>query len=273
MSYFRRMAMRSRKVVPVDGCIHATYNAAAATTAAVIYRNNGGVDWVSVDGIKLSSPTAQVALTAGEHDVAVHISGANIGYLFQRQPITALSFASLGSSVAVSNIQNIATSATSLESVELGDWTAASVTNLYEAFYDCSKLSSLDVGSLDVGSCANFSRTFRNTALDLSGVSKWRPSAATLFNACFYSNAVTEVYDLEAWELPNVTSMKEIFRANSKLQVVKMPRTFDPTGITFEMAFLSDNALTAIYVPSEYLTAYQTALANANVNLSKLTTY
>lgn len=276
MSAFRRLCFLSKKVVPKDGCVHAVYQADAATTSKVIYSNGGGIDWVSVDGVRLASPTTAVALTAGTHDVACHVKsgGGSLYNCFYKQPVTSISFASLGDNVGVTDMYQFASECSKLTSVDFGEWKGAGLWRLALAFYNSGALAELSgIGGIDTSAVTNLNTAFLGVPADLSGIASWFVPLVTDISHAF-AWCSSEVIDMEGWGCTTaLTTMEEAFRNNSKLKVVKMPRTLDPTSVNFNMAFLATAALTTVYVPSEYMDAYKTAMSNGYIDLTKLTAY
>lgn len=262
--------------MPKDGCVHAVYQADAATTSKVIYSNGGGIDWVSVDGVKLASPTTAVALTAGTHDVACHVKsgGGSLYNCFYKQPVTSISFASLGDNVGVTDMYQFASECSKLTSVDFGEWKGAGLWRLMQTFYNSSTLAELSgIGGIDTSAVTTLFRAFQGVPADLSGIASWSVPLVTTMKGCF-SWTSSELIDMEGWGCTTaLTTMAECFRNNSKLKVVKMPRSLDPSAVDFQYAFMATAALTTVYVPSEYMDAYKTAMSNANIDLTKLTAY
>ena len=108
-------------------------------------------------------------------------------------------------------------SLTTVTGMELFD--TSRVTNMNSMFYDCIKLTSLDVSNFDTSKVTNMSHMFENcyklTSLD---VSNFNTSNVTDMSGMFFScSKLTTIYASDRWTTANVTSSSNMFKSCSSL--------------------------------------------------------
>ena len=276
MSQLRRLIMTLNKPVVVDDCIRGVYYAADSTTSRVVACTAGQFDWATVDGVQLASPTTATVMSEGLHNVVLHIKSATslrLGSMFRTLPYTSLDLSTAGLSNRALNMGNAMDSMTYLKSLNLGPYDFGTCANLYEAFYADSALVIDDTSGFNLTNATVLTRAFRGVASTKWNCAKWNCSKVTNAKGLFYQAlASTDVVDMEAWQCPSLTNLDEAFRNNSNAFVVRMPRALDPSKCSFQYAFLVAGVAN-VYVPSAQLDAYKTAMANANITLSKIVAY
>ena len=99
----------------------------------------------------------------------------------------------------------------------------SNITNMAYLFYDCSKLTELDISNLDTSNVTTMSYMFSGcTALTSLDISSFNTSNVTdmygMFNSC---TALTEL-DISNLDTSNVTTMKYMFRNCNKLTSLNM---------------------------------------------------
>lgn len=276
MSYFRRMILDANKPEVVDNCIRGVYYSADSTTARQVIKRAGYFDWATVDGVLLATPTTSTVMTEGNHDVVLHIKSStslSLNSMFYTQPYVSLDFSTAGLGNRTLTMSAALTAMTKLTSINLGKYNFGTCTSAYELFAWNSNLVLDNTGGFDFNNCADMTRMCRSAKKTVYDCAKWGCASTTNLKGIFYDAlALTDLVDMEAWQCTSLTDVSEAFRNNSNAFVVKMPRVLDPSGVNFQYAFIA-SGVTAVYVPSAYLDAYKTAMANANIDTSKIVAY
>lgn len=270
------MILDANKPEVVDDCIRGVYYAADSTTARQVARSAGRFDWATVDGVQLASPTTSTVMTEGNHDVVLHIKSSttfSLNAVFRTLPYVSLDFSTAGLGNRTVTMSGAMDSMTKLTSINLGKYDFGTCTSCYETFAWDGDLVFDNTGGFNFNNVTDMSRMFRSVKKTVYNCAKWGCASTTTIKGLFYDAlALTDLVDMEAWQCTILTDMSEAFRNNSNAFVVKMPRVLDPSGVNFQYAFIS-SGVTAVYVPSTYLDAYKTAMANANIDTSKILAY
>lgn len=115
---------------------------------------------------------------------------------------------------------------------------ASNVLTLSRCFDRCSKVTTLDVSSWNIGRCTSLSRMFQGcillTHLDLSD---WNTSNVTAMDSMFMSNnslgemALTTIGDVSNWDTSKVTDMQRMFSLCTSLTTLNVSN-WDTSKVT-----------------------------------------
>ena len=139
-------------------------------------------------------------------------------------------------------------------------------------FFNCSKLTSLDVSNFDTSKVTNMSNMFYScsllTGLDLSG---FNTSAVTSMSDMFYNGSSLTSLDLSSFSTGKVTNMSNMFKNCSSLTSITFGNNFDTSQVT-NMSYMFQNCskLTSLDV-SNFDTSKVTNMSYMFFNCSKLT--
>ena len=119
-----------------------------------------------------------------------------------------------------------------LTSLDLSGFDTSKATSMHYMFADCSKLTSLDVSSFDTSKVTNMGGMFQDcnklTNLDLSSFNTSQVADMKfMFNSCYGLKNL----DVSSWNTGNVTSMKSMFRNCSGLTSLNVS-SFDTSNVT-----------------------------------------
>lgn len=88
-----------------------------------------------------------------------------------------------------------------------------SIKSLYATFLDCSKLTSVNMGSFDTSSVTDMRNCFNGcAALKNLDVSKWNTGSVTKMYGAFMGCQVLENIDVSKWNTESVTDMSQMFQ-------------------------------------------------------------
>ena len=147
----------------------------------------------------------------------------------------------------------------------------SNVTNMGSMFYDCSGLTSLDLGSFTTSNVTNMSNMFRGcsglTSLD---VSNFNTAKVTDIYAMFYDCSGLTSLDVSHFNTAKVTDMSNMFRGCSGLTSLDVSQfnTANVTNMSYMFAFCS--GLTSLDV-SSFNTAKVTNMSYMFIYCSGLT--
>ena len=136
---------------------------------------------------------------------------------------------------------------TEIENINLLD--TSNVTNMYQMFFGCSKLTNLDVSNFDTSNVTDmrfmFDSCYRLTSLD---VSKFDTSKVTSMSSMFSHCTNLASLDVSNFDTSNVTDMSFMFDNCSRLTSLDVNK-FDTSNVTnmYEM-FYYCNSLTSLDV-------------------------
>ena len=121
------------------------------------------------------------------------------------------------------------------------------VVNMYEMFYNCNSLTSLDVSNWDTSNVTDMSSMFFHCSDLISlDVTNFDTSNVTDMSSMFsYCNSLTSL-DLSNWDTSNVTDMSYMFRACNKLTSLDLSN-WDTSNVTdMSYMFTYCNSLTSL---------------------------
>ena len=124
---------------------------------------------------------------------------------------------------------------TKLTSLDLSGWDTSRVTDMQGMFYGCSKLTSLDLSGLDISSVTSMGGMFAGcsklTSLDLSD---WKTSSVTNISSMFQNCSSLTSLDLSSFNTSLVTNMGGMFQNCSSLTSLDLSdwKTSSVTGMS-----------------------------------------
>ena len=107
-----------------------------------------------------------------------------------------------------------------LETIDgLDTWDVSSVTTMYNMFYNCQALMSLDLRGWDTSNVTSMSQMFYNcnSLTSIEGIDQWDVSKVTSMEYLFYRCYVLPTLDLSGWNVSSVTNMKSMFSSCSSM--------------------------------------------------------
>ena len=132
----------------------------------------------------------------------------------------------------VTNMYNMFYSCYNLTSLDLSGFDTSKVTDMSNMFYNCSKLTSLDLSNFDTSKVTNMASMFRNcrglTSLDLSN---FDTSEVTDMSNMFYNCINLTSLDLSDFKASNVVNMNSMFYGCSKLTSLNLSN-FNTSNVT-----------------------------------------
>ena len=160
-------------------------------------------------------------------------------------------------------------SLTTVTGMELFD--TSRVTNMNSMFYDCIKLTSLDVSNFDTSKVTNMSHMFENcyklTSLD---VSNFNTANVTDMNTMFGTCSKLTSLDVSNFNTANVTDMHNMFNSCEGLTSLDVSN-FNTANVTdMSGMFFSCSKLTTIYASDRWTTANVTSSSNMFKSCSSL---
>ena len=119
-----------------------------------------------------------------------------------------------------------------LTTLDVSNFDISKITNMCGMFYNCSKLTTLDVNNFDTSNVTNMSFMFYNcnnlTALD---VNNFDTSNVTDMKQMFYNCSKLTTLDVSNFNTSNVTNMNQMFYNCSKLTTLDV-NNFDTSNVT-----------------------------------------
>ena len=112
----------------------------------------------------------------------------------------------------------------SLTSLDLSNWDTGNVTNMESMFNYCDKLTSLDVNNWDTSKVKNMRTIFYQckSLITVSNISSWNTGKVTDIASMFFGcNNLTSL-DLSNWDIGNVTNISSMFEGCSSLQTLNL---------------------------------------------------
>ena len=145
------------------------------------------------------------------------------------------------------------------------------VTNMGRMFYDCSKLTSLDVSKFNTANVTNMSYMFYNCkALTSLDVTHFNTANVTNMSGMFNSCSSLTSLDVTHFNTANVTTMNSMFYNCSKLTSLYLTN-FNTEKVTdMGRMFSGCQALTTIYASSKFVTPQVTNSSYMFYNCEKL---
>ena len=108
----------------------------------------------------------------------------------------------------------------------------SNVTNMYDMFYGCSVLTSLDISKFDTSNVTNMGYMFSNcSSLTSLDVSKFDTSNVTNMYGMFYYCSALTYLDVSKFNTSNVTNMAHMFSSCSSLTSLNISK-FDTSKVT-----------------------------------------
>ncbi len=131
----------------------------------------------------------------------------------------------------------------------------ANVTNMYRMFYECNKLSSLDLSNFNTANVTNMEEMFYScqnlSSLDLS---KFNTKEVKHMNSMFESCSALSSLDLSNFNTANVEFMDNMFNGCSVLTSLDLSN-FNTKEVRYMYSmFQACSALTTIYASDEFVT-------------------
>ena len=165
---------------------------------------------------------------------------------------------------------------TKLTNIDLASFDTSNVTNMESMFYNCSSLTSLDLGSnFDTSNVTNMSYMFSEcgslTSLDLG--SNFDTSNVTSMYRMFYNCSSLTSLDLgDKFDTSNVTNMIYMFYNCSSLTSLDLGSNFDTSNVTnmYQM-FYNCSSLTSLDLGDKFDTSNLTDMSSMFSSCSSLT--
>lgn len=161
---------------------------------------------------------------------------------------TSLKTVELASAPAVTNIESIFDSCSSLEALDITFLKSAPLTNMINAFYSCSSLKSLDLTGLDISRITDLTGVFQKcSSLKSLDLSPLNGGAVTNFENTFNGCEALVTLNLgESLGSGKLTTLKNTFSGCKSLTSLDL-RSFNTAKVTdMSYAFNSCHALTEI---------------------------
>ena len=161
--------------------------------------------------------------------------------------IKTLTFAKGMDTSKIKSIYNMFYNCSSLVSLDLSSFDTSNVTDASYLFCGCSSLTSLNISSFDTSSITNASSLFKDcsklVSLDLSN---WNTSSITNASYLFSYCSKLVSLDLSNWNTSNLTKASSLFRNCSSLVSLDLSN-FDMSKVTsYNNMFYNCNKLTNI---------------------------
>ena len=168
-----------------------------------------------------------------------------------------------------SNLSNITT-------IDLSTIDTSNVTNMYQMFYDCNSLTTLDLGdNFDTSNVTSMNYMFYGchdlTSLDLGD--KFDTSNVTTMKSMFIGcNKLTSLDLGDKFDTSNVTNMEYMFNNCSSLTSLDLGDNFDTSNVTeMESMFNSCSSLTSLDLGDKFDTSNVTNMYSMFYNCNSLT--
>ena len=171
-----------------------------------------------------------------------------------------------------SSLQDLFRDNTTIQKIDLSDWKNENVTNIYNMFYGCSKLTDLDLSNFNTTNVTTMYQMFINcsslTSLDLSN---FNTSKVTIMQSMFYGCSKLTELNLSSFNTKNVITMQQMFQDCKGLTELDLS-SFDTTKVTsmYYMFYTCEN-LTELDV-SNWNTSNVTDMTAMFYNCSNLKT-
>ena len=161
------------------------------------------------------------------------IANYNSSYLFYNfSKLTEIENISLLDTSNVTSMYQMFYECRSLTSLDLSNFDTSQVTNMVSMFYSCSKLTNLDVSKFDTSEVTNMSAMFRNcSSLTSLDVSKFDTSNVTDMHEMFRDCRSLTSLDLSNFNTSNVTDMTLMFRECESILELNVD-SFDTSNVT-----------------------------------------
>ena len=163
--------------------------------------------------------TAQATTTIDFQNSFQNFTPTNLSCWFGKSNnVTEVKGGSNLNTASVTNMSQTFYFCSKLTELDVSKWDTGSVTNMSSTFNSCSKLTELDVSNWDTGSVTNMSQTFLGcSGLTELDVSKWDTGSVTDMSSTFnYCSALTGL-DVSKWDTGSVTNMSSTFYSCSNL--------------------------------------------------------
>ena len=195
-------------------------NLLAAKTAIAQSISNKGVECSATD--KLSTFATKIdsiktGSTGGTGEKFVVPNGLKFGYSTVFDPEL----------YDVSNVTDMSVmfyECSRLTSLDLSGWNTSKAIYMENMFQECSRLTSLDLSGWNTSKVTDIRAMFHNcsalTSLDLSG---WNTSKVTDISGMFYNCSALTSIDLSGFSLISCTKAADIFRFDNNLVNLKLP--------------------------------------------------
>ncbi|MCI2041992.1 MAG: DUF285 domain-containing protein [Bacilli bacterium] len=157
----------------------------------------------------------------------------NSSYLFYNfSKLTEIENISLLDTSNVTSMYQMFYECRSLTSLDLSNFDTSQVTNMVSMFYSCSKLTNLDVSKFDTSEVTNMSAMFRNcSSLTSLDVNKFDTSNVTDMHEMFRGCRSLTSLDLSNFNTSNVTDMTLLFRECESILELNVD-SFDTSNVT-----------------------------------------
>ena len=158
-----------------------------------------------------------------------------------------------------------------LTSLDVTKFNTAKVTDMSNMFVNCSKLTSLDVTKFNTGNVTDMGYMFYNcSALTSLDVTNFNTMNVTNMRFMFYGCSSLTSLDVTKFNTEKVTNMNRMFYNCSKLTSLDVTN-FNTENVTnMSYMFSSCSALTTIYASDEFVTTNVETGSNMFFNCIKL---
>ncbi|MBQ6204979.1 MAG: BspA family leucine-rich repeat surface protein [Prevotella sp.] len=158
-----------------------------------------------------------------------------------------------------------------LTTLDVSSWDTGNVTDLTHTFYFCQKLNSLDISNWNTAKVTTLYNTFSNcTALTSLDVSNWDTANVTDMNSTFSSCSTLTSLDVSGWNTAKVTTMDYLFRNCSSLTLLDINNWNTANVTTLHYTFSGCSKLKTLNV-SGWNTAKVTNMNSTFSSCSTLT--
>ena len=158
--------------------------------------------------------------------------------------ITSIDFSHFDFS-EITDMNNMFTDCSSLESIIFPDIIASKINNMYHMFFGCSQLLSVDLSAFNTDEVVDMSYMFYNCrSLQFLNSSNFTASKVTTMYKMFYRCKSLEKADLSSCETPLLTNLEKMFYKCENLMEIKLTNFITISVITMDEIFYGCDSLT-----------------------------
>ncbi|WP_338170180.1 BspA family leucine-rich repeat surface protein [Limosilactobacillus sp.] len=165
---------------------------------------------------------------------SVSINWLNLKNLGQTNEITSVSTSNAGGKLIFNSVSfdNLFSDNKTLVSVDLTNLETKNINSMFQTFYNCSNLKSINWGAFDSSKVTSMYETFRGCSslksIDLSG---FNTSNVTKFSRTFADCSSLTSLDLSNFNTAKATTMSDMFNGCSSLSSLNIS-SFDTSNVT-----------------------------------------
>lgn len=155
-------------------------------------------------------------------------NGSNLSYMFY-DCINLVSLSNFKVGPNNTNIDHTFYNCNKLSELDVSEWDTSNITNMGALFWRCYKIPSLDVSKWNTSNVTSFGSTFQQmSSLKELDVSNFDTSKCTTFSYMFYNTPV-ENLDMSKWDTSKSTNFQYMFYAGKMTE-------YDVSNFSFENA-------------------------------------